>query len=687
MTFASPLLAAVAAAVAIPALVILYFLKLRRRDVEISSTLLWKKTIRDMQANAPFQKLRRNLLLFLQMIALLLGLLALAQPELAAEAVAGSRHTIMIDRSASMAATDGDINGRSVTRLEQAISEAIDLIDALAEPTWIERALDSTAVGDQATVIAFDAAGEIVQTMTDDKSLLRAAVASIEITDGSTAAAQAYRLGVAQAPPNTRIDRDGREIALPPAVGRVHLWSDGRIADAQDVTPGPEDAVTFNLVGFPDAGNIGITGLRTERAFDDPTELSVFVGLASTLDAPATVDVELVIDGVLEGVREAEITAAEGPALGAGGVVFSLDRASGAVAEVRVRPPAGASDLLAVDNSGWLAVPPARRLRVAIVSEDDFFTSLAIEGLPLDRFTRLTPVQYDQAARSETLAEYDVVILDGWLPDDGSIAPGSSLILGAVPEVFGLTSTGTTGTTGTDELIDWSPTHPATRELELTGRVTIAGAPRIEIGPDASVDVLAEAGAGPMIFDAATADARAIIVGFDPDRSSWPFDVSYVVFLAAALDTLGGVGGAEDAALSVAPGTTHAERLPAGVRDVRLIIPDAPDQPLTPADDGRVAFGPLRRTGAYALEWNGPAGARDLVAEDGVNRRIVAVNLLDPDESDLRADDALTFASGEVRADEARSSSAPLRLWRWALLAALLVMLFEWWIYNRRVYI
>ncbi len=40
MTFLTPILAGIAAAIAIPALVILYFLKLRRRDVEVSTKLL-----------------------------------------------------------------------------------------------------------------------------------------------------------------------------------------------------------------------------------------------------------------------------------------------------------------------------------------------------------------------------------------------------------------------------------------------------------------------------------------------------------------------------------------------------------------------------------------------------------------------------------------------------------------------
>src|SRR5438477_5690166 len=113
--FLSPLPAAIAAAVAVPALLVLYFLKLKRREMAVSSTLLWKKAIQDLQVNAPFQKLRRNLLLLLQLLLLILLVLALSRPVSNYRPGAGAVTVILIDRSASMSAKDDD----GKTRLDE----------------------------------------------------------------------------------------------------------------------------------------------------------------------------------------------------------------------------------------------------------------------------------------------------------------------------------------------------------------------------------------------------------------------------------------------------------------------------------------------------------------------------------------------------------------------------------------
>src|SRR5437764_1584763 len=130
-SFLSPLAAILAAAVAIPALLVLYFLKLRRREVDIASTFLWKKAIQDLQVNAPFQKLRRNLLLLLQLLLLALLCLALSRPVTNFTKGGPEKLTvILIDRSASMSAVE-DFNGSKHTRLEEAKRQAKALVDAM----------------------------------------------------------------------------------------------------------------------------------------------------------------------------------------------------------------------------------------------------------------------------------------------------------------------------------------------------------------------------------------------------------------------------------------------------------------------------------------------------------------------------------------------------------------------------
>src|SRR5580692_6615400 len=62
-------------------IIALYFLKLRRRPVQVPSTLLWRRSLEDLHVNSLFQRLRRNLLLFLQLMAVFLAMLALMGPR------------------------------------------------------------------------------------------------------------------------------------------------------------------------------------------------------------------------------------------------------------------------------------------------------------------------------------------------------------------------------------------------------------------------------------------------------------------------------------------------------------------------------------------------------------------------------------------------------------------------------
>ena len=53
---------------ALPVIVAFYMLRLRRRDVPVGSTFLWQQLVRDVEANAPWQRLRFSWLLLIQLL-------------------------------------------------------------------------------------------------------------------------------------------------------------------------------------------------------------------------------------------------------------------------------------------------------------------------------------------------------------------------------------------------------------------------------------------------------------------------------------------------------------------------------------------------------------------------------------------------------------------------------------------
>ncbi|MEZ6232947.1 MAG: VWA domain-containing protein [Phycisphaerales bacterium] len=735
MTWATPLLAGIAAAIAVPTLIILYFLKLRRRDVEVSSTLLWRKAIQDLQANAPFQRLRRNLLLFLQLLALAAVLLALAQPQMRGQTLSGQRHIILIDRSASMSATDGDEadpeSGR--TRLEEARARAIALVDSLRDP-----GLFMGGGADEAMVIAFSTTAEVRQQFTSDKNLLRQAIRGVEPTDAPSSLDEAMRLARAHAPrrrltetiedggPETDMEIEG---LFAGEGSTIHLFSDGALPDADEVLPANTDTVVYHAIGQADAANAGITSVRAQRDYEHPEELSVFVAVESTGRTERSVDVQLALNDsdvlgiqtvtlpaatrIVEEVRRSEFERAEaasnaataadgGEAEGAdegplvaerweassSGVVFRLTRAEAGLFSVRLLATPGSElsappDVLAVDDEAWLAVPPARQLAVAVVTEGNLFLR-GLEGLPLASLETYTPAAWralDEAAR----IAFDVVVLDRWLPD-GGLPPGRFLVLGIVPtEGTGITDRGQAGEGTGGVILDWRRDHPVLRELVLDA-IEMARPRLVDIAEDAPSRAIADGDFGPAIIEFSRDQTRALIVPFNPVASTWPFDVSWVVFLAAGVDYLGHDAGSGGGARQVQPGSVLADRVPLGATGVELVLPQGGTIGLEPASDGRVVYGPITRTGIYALRWTGQGSAGDVPSGSRMVRAYAA-NLGDERESEVSARLVLPLAD-QVAVASGETSRAGIRnYWPWLILAALGVMMFEWWVYNRKVYL
>src|SRR5437867_10076590 len=100
MKFLTP--AALWFAAAIPVVILFYLLKRKRVVKLVSSTLLWQKFLAETQASAPFQRLRHNWLLILQLLLLALVVFALVRPYFAGYAKSSRLCVLILDVSASM---------------------------------------------------------------------------------------------------------------------------------------------------------------------------------------------------------------------------------------------------------------------------------------------------------------------------------------------------------------------------------------------------------------------------------------------------------------------------------------------------------------------------------------------------------------------------------------------------------
>jgi hypothetical protein len=117
-----------------------------------------------------------------------------------------------------------------------------------------------------------------------------------------------------------------------------------------------------------------------------------------------------------------------------------------------------------------------------------------------------------------------------------------------------------------------------------------------------------------------------------------------------------------------------------------VVTPDGARQNVETPTPGKLTYHDTDQLGIYEVQAGGKPAAR------------FAVNLFDRDESDVRLR-ARQDEEGGVKTVEsvsigyvdvaARAPSSPVRkeLWTWILLAALAVLMLEWYIYNRRVYV
>jgi len=308
------------ALLALPLVVLLHFVRSRRRRTEVSALFLWQRARRTAERR---RRIAPTWLLVAQLLFTALAALALARPELTGGPAAD--RIIIVDASASMAAHDPD-----GVRLDKARAVAAHLLSGAGRVALVRAGVDA----------------RVLVPLTSDRSAVRRALAGLRAGDHTADLARA--VSVAEGvEPGVRVDVVTDQ---PPPAGdqRVHY---------HDVAGG----------GI----NVGIS------AFDLGIQ-QAYVGVVSNSPRPLEVGVRLTRDGAP--IASGSVLV---PAGGVGSITFPLAAVRGSY-QASITPPAGTSpgdpggDALTLDDVAYAGARPIG----AVVQQRDDAVIKALSAVP-----------------------------------------------------------------------------------------------------------------------------------------------------------------------------------------------------------------------------------------------------------------------------------------------------------------
>ncbi|HOX55497.1 MAG TPA: VWA domain-containing protein [Candidatus Paceibacterota bacterium] len=543
MHFLAPL--AFAFAASIPVVVLFYLLKRKRVVKLVSSTLLWQKFLAETQASAPFQKLRKNWLLILQIVLLTLAVLALSRPYFAAEAKPAQKRVVILDASASMQASD-----ESPSRFEKARAEALKWVDSLKDT-------------DEMVIVLAGATTEVKQSATSEKAALRRALQNSVCSDGPTRLVPALKMAES-------LVRD-----LDPRTGpEIHLFSDGAVPELSEFENKALPLI-YHRVG-KSANNLGITALDVRANPEDARQRAIYVSVANFSPDSRQTELELSLDNRLLETRPLTIPAGE-----TSPQVFMSRQSSDGVFTVRLTAP----DELAVDNQASIASLLPKPVKVLLVTRGNRLLEKALRAAPNVELASATDL-------TDPAAGFDFVVLDDVTP---TVWPRGSVLAIHVVNTNWLAGV---RRAEAPAIVDWRSAHPLLRYASFDNVQVVQGLTAQT--PSWAVS-LVETPQAPLILAGELGRQRILWIGFDVLESNWPLRVSFPIFIANAVEWLNPATARGDQLL-VKAGDPLRLALTEPARSAQITLPDGAARALAlDPTANELVFGDTHRQGVYRL--------------------------------------------------------------------------------------
>jgi hypothetical protein len=572
MSFVAPL-ALAWSTLAIP-IVIFYILKIRLRQVPVSTTIFWQQIYDEKSPRSLWQQLRHWLSLLVQIVWLMLLVLALAEPLLLSTAWRAQRTVLVIDNSASMNATD-----MAPTRLAAARLAA-------------SRRAAALRFGDEMAVIAAGSQPKAICGLTSHERTLQTAIGNLGRSDGPARVLEAVQLA--------------KRLLADAPHGQVLVFSDGGFAGAETLTSDP--LVKLHPVGSA-AANVGITQFQVRRSLADPIGYEILVSVQNASSEPAECRLDLDLDENPVDVVPLKL---------APGQVWSQTFEKTSIEGGRLVARLNHQDALAADNQAIALLPKREMTRVLLVTEGNLFLQKALQANPLVELTtiRQLPAKYVAGV---------VHVFHRLVPE--RLPPGNSLVV----DPRAGCDQWTMGEALEDPIVTQQAMESPLMQHVRLDNVLLPKARYLKPAEGAQVLVSAVGGEA-LYFARERPGQKVLVLTVDLDEGDLTFRTVFPIMVTNALAWFSGQSGELREAL-VAGAVTDLELPPSSsTNPLALFAPSSTQRPL-PGGMARFSVGPLDEIGIWSVREIKSNSRTDAERAPVLE---LACNLASNAESDLR---------------------------------------------------
>jgi hypothetical protein len=541
-------------------------------------------------------------------------------------------------------------------------------------------------------VISFSNVAKVEQSFTDNKKLLAQRVDLIEPTFRPSDINEALRAASGLANPGNTAKDVGDLPAAEAMPATMYIFTDGGFAPAKNFKAGNLETVFVKQAGETQH-NVAIVAFSTESNPEKPGSVQAFGRFENHSDTETTVEASLFLNGTLLDAKQVAINARDKKTRlpGAAGVNFDMRELDSGILKLQI----DAKDQLAADNTAFAVVNLPRPAKVLVVSPGTEALALALQTTEAQKIANIStaePALLETKAYADQAAEgaYDLIVYDQCVPK--TLPACNTLFIGRLPPGDELAPAPPPGTPadpaapqkvprwtagprqGPPVIIDVDQVHPLTQLVQMNNVRVLEGTPLK--GPPGTVKLI-DSDIGALYAIGPRAGYEDAVLGFDivtyaADgkvyvNTDWPRRRSFPVFVMNALKYLGGVRSSL-AAPSILPGEPAVLRAATPVESVQVTSPRGDRFTIPRELQNTYVFGRTDELGIYEVR----EGSGQKVTQQ------FAVNLFDSNESDLTPKD-LELGHNTVKAQEAKQN-ARQELWKWLLLGAIGVLIFEWYI-------